>query len=175
MVMKSLFCRRSPGADLIRVTIQEDDFQLDELYGELREQSAAAVGGIAIFVGLVRDRNAKAGTGDAVSTLTLEHYPGMTEKSIEGIVATAHDKWPLLDTIVVHRVGPLAPTDQIVVVLCASAHRDAAFAGAQYIMDYLKTDAVIWKKESTAAGDIWIEATSDDRDKVRDWQARREG
>jgi len=156
------------------VRVQTQDFDVQAIYDELRMQHAAEVGAVALFVGLVRDRNAKAGDGSEVSTLTLEHYPGMTEQSIAGILARARKQWPLLGIRVVHRVGELAPQEQIVLVAVTSAHRDAAFAGAEYIMDYLKTDAVLWKREATAAGDTaagdqWIQSTQDDLDRAEHW------
>ena len=127
------------------------------------------MGAIAGFGGLVRDYNAHAGDGGEVTSLTLEHYPGMTESSIEDIVQEAGARWPLLATTVVHRVGTLRPLDQIVMVLTASAHRDAAFAGAEFIMDYLKTRAILWKKEVSDKGDQWIESTQADQRRAVGW------
>ena len=103
------------------------------------------------------------------SPLTLEHYPGMTESSIEAIVQEAGARWPLVATTVVHRVGTLRPLDQIVMVLTASAHRDAAFAAAEFIMDYLKTRAIFWKKEASDRGDQWIESTQADQQRAVGW------
>lgn len=118
-----------------------------------------AIGAIASFVGVVRDVN----EGDTVSDMTLEHYPGMTEKAIEDIIAQARGRWNVIDALVVHRVGRLMPTDQIVLVIIASSHRGDAFAACEFIMDYLKTRAPFWKKESTAEGGRWVDArTSDD-------------
>ena len=153
----------------IQVKVQVEDFDVARAYQSIREAGGAKVGAIAAFVGLVRDRNEKAGDGSKVSTLTLEHYPGMTEKSIESIAEKAISRWPLLDLHVYHRVGRLAPTEQIVLVLASSAHRDAAFAGAEFVMDYLKTDAVFWKKESTEEGDHWIQSTSSDHARATEW------
>ena len=157
----------------MNIYIQTDDFSLSALYEDLRQRHGAAIGAIAMFSGLVRELNEKAGSGSQVSALTLEHYPGMTEKSIEGIVSKAHERWPLLDVTVVHRVGTLQPAEQIVAVLAASAHRDAAFAAAEFIMDYLKTDAVFWKKESAVDGDTWVQTTDDDRARAGSWQSSK--
>lgn len=140
------------------VRIQSEDFDVGAEMAALRKGNAA-IGAIASFVGVVRDVN----EGDAVSEMTLEHYPGMTEKSIEAIIAQARERWQVLDALVVHRIGLLKPTDQIVLVLVASAHRGEAFAACEFIMDYLKTRAPFWKKESTHEGGRWVEArTSDD-------------
>ena len=117
------------------------------------------IGAVATFIGLVRDVN----EGDAVAGMTLEHYPGMTEKSIGEIVEQASGRWNVIDACVVHRVGDLKPTDQIVLVVVASAHRGDAFAACEFIMDYLKTRAPFWKKERTPGGTRWVDArTSDD-------------
>ena len=153
-----------------QVQIQTEDFDLGAIYERLRQRHGAAIGAIVTFVGLVRDRNAKAGTGEEVQALTLEHYPGMTEKSIEAILEKAQERWPLLDIEVIHRVGTMLPADQIVMVASVSAHRDAAFAAAEFVMDYLKTDAVFWKREDTEKGATWIESTADDKARVRDWK-----
>ena len=106
------------------------------------------------FVGTVRDLN----DGQAVAVMELEHYPGMTEKALEGIVEQARTRWPLAGVRVVHRVGPLKPMDQIVLVAVGAAHRGDAFAACEFIIDYLKTDAPFWKKEQTPAGARWVDA-----------------
>lgn len=122
------------------------------------------IGAIASFVGVMRDVN----DGERVGAMTLEHYPGMTEKALADIVAQARTRWPIDDAVVVHRVGTLQPTDAIVLVVVSSAHRGPAFAACEFIMDYLKTEAPFWKKESTAAGDArWVEARDSD-DKARE-------
>lgn len=159
---------------MFRVLIQTEDFDLQELYSALRQAGGSDIGGIAMFVGLVRDRNSKAGSGAAVNTLTLEHYPGMTEQSIEKIISQAQDRWPLLGVTVVHRVGAMQPEEQIVAVLAASAHRAAAFAAAEFVMDYLKTDAVFWKKETTQLGERWIESTKDDQSRAAQWYGKQQ-
>ena len=116
------------------------------------------IGAIATFIGLMRDIN----DGEAVAGMTLEHYPGMTEKALAGIVAQAQSRWDIDDTLVVHRVGALRPTDPIVLVVVSAAHRGPAFAACEFIMDYLKTEAPFWKKEATAAGTRWVEARDSD-------------
>lgn len=123
------------------------------------------VGAVACFVGVVRDFNDDASGkcgGKAVATLTLEHYPGMTEKALADIEAQARARWSLCDVLVVHRVGTLAPTEPIVLVVTTSAHRGEAFAACQFIMDYLKTDAPFWKKEATPQGTRWVDARATD-------------
>jgi molybdopterin synthase catalytic subunit len=114
---------------------------------------------IASFVGIVRDLN----EGSEVAELTLEHYPGMTEKALEKIVAEARARWDIYDALVIHRVGTLKPTDQIVLVVVASAHRGEAFEACEFLMDYLKTRAPFWKQEKTPDGTRWVDArTADD-------------
>ena len=151
------------------IVIEEEDFDVNAVYQSLREHHGAAAGAIVTFVGLVRDTNLVTGDASAVSTLTLEHYPGMTERSIEKILDQAEARWPLLETCVYHRVGTMAPTEQIVLVAVASGHRDAAFAAAEFVMDYLKTDAVFWKKEQTASGQHWVQSTDADHARAKEW------
>jgi len=116
-------------------------------------------------VGLVRDVNDAA----EVRKLTLEHYPGMTEKALAGIVAEAKSRWNISEALVVHRVGELAPGDRIVLVAVTGSHRGEAFAACEFIMDYLKTRAPFWKKEQTPAGERWVEARSSDEEKASRW------
>jgi molybdopterin synthase catalytic subunit len=123
------------------------------------------IGAIASFVGLVRDSHA----GTEVRGMTLEHYPGMTEKALEGIVAEAERRWDLLGVRVIHRVGPLAPGDQIVLVVVASAHRGEAFAACEFVMDFLKTRAPFWKHEQTPAGGRWVDARDADDEAAARW------
>jgi len=149
----------------IDIRVQEADFSQADEYQALRARQGGAMGAVTAFVGLVRDQ----GVAGAVTSLVLEHYPGMTERSIEAIVRQAEARWPILDVVVIHRVGTLAATAQIVFVQVASGHRAAAFAACEFIMDYLKTDAVFWKREAGAAGAHWIEATGDDRARVEAW------
>ena len=138
------------------VRIQHEQFDVNAELARLRADPR--VGAIACFIGVVRDLN----DGDSVASMTLEHYPGMTEKALEGIVAQAHQRWDLYEALVVHRVGELRPTDPIVLVIVTSAHRGAAFAACEFIMDYLKTEAPFWKKEATPAGTRWVEARDSD-------------
>ncbi len=131
----------------------------------MRSALGADTGAVAAFVGLVRDIG-----GEGESALELEHYPGMTEKSIERIVARAEARWELADVLVIHRVGRLRPADQIVLVLCASRHRAEAFAACEFIMDFLKTEAIFWKKESGREGTRWVESTQQDHSRVAGWK-----
>ncbi|MBQ5941655.1 MULTISPECIES: molybdopterin synthase catalytic subunit MoaE [unclassified Massilia] len=151
----------------VDVRVQAGDFDLSSEVARLREGDAR-VGAVVSFVGTVRDLN----EGAQVAELELEHYPGMTEKSLEDIVAQARERWPLYGALVIHRIGPMKPLDQIVLVACTAAHRGEAFAACEFIMDYLKTDAPFWKKEQTPDGARWVDArTSDDSAKAR-WAAR---
>ena len=146
------------------VRIQTEDFDIAHEIAALRGRDAR-VGAVAAFVGLVRDVNAAV----AVSTLALEHYPGMTEKALEDIVAQAKSRWNILDALVIHRVGELRPTDQIVLVVVTGAHRGEAFAACEFVMDYLKTRAPFWKKEQTPDGERWVEARASDDEKAARW------
>ena len=146
------------------VRVQSEDFDVAREIAALRAGDAR-VGAVAAFIGLVRDINDAA----AVSTLTLEHYPGMTEKALTGIIDEAKSRWRVYDALVIHRVGELKPTDQIVLVIVTSAHRGDAFAACEFIMDYLKTRAPFWKKERTPAGERWVEARASDDEKAARW------
>jgi molybdopterin synthase catalytic subunit len=146
------------------VRVQTGDFDVAKELAQLRAGNPA-VGAVAAFIGVVRDLNDSA----EVRTLTLEHYPGMTEKALATIVAEATQRWNVCDALVIHRVGRLEPTDQIVLVAVSSAHRGEAFAACEFIMDYLKTRAPFWKKESTAAGERWVEARASDDDAAARW------
>lgn len=128
-------------------------------------QRQLGVGAVASFTGYVRDFN----DGQDVAGLFLEHYPGMTEKALEKIVAEAQGRWPLLNVEVLHRVGELAPGEPIVFVACASAHRQAAFQACEFIMDYLKTRAPFWKRETTPEGPRWVEGRQSDQDSAERW------
>jgi len=129
------------------------------------------VGAVATFVGLVRELN----EGAAVSRMTLEHYPGMTERALADICDEAAGRWDLVEVRVVHRVGPLEPGDAIVLVAVASAHRGEAFAACEFIMDFLKTRAPFWKKEETPAGPRWVEARASDDDAAGRWSGGKQG
>lgn len=162
---KSHISHKSPVARLVKsIRIQEADFSIDEEWKLCRERLAGRGGALVCFAGLVRDLQE-----DELLGLYLEHYPGMTEKSIETIVDSALNKWSLLDVVVVHRVGKLVASDQIVLVLVGSAHRGDAFAACEYIMDFLKTEAVFWKKEIGRTSDKWVESTSDDYQRRSNW------
>jgi len=144
---------------MARVRVQAEDFDVGREL-EALTRGRKDVGGLASFVGLVRDAN----DGHAIKGMTLEHYPGMTEKALEDICAQADARWRLLDIVVIHRVGSLVPGDRIVLVGVASAHRGEAFEACEFIMDYLKTRAPFWKREDTPGGSRWVEArTSDDK------------
>lgn len=147
------------------VRVQEADFDTGAELAALRAGDAR-VGALASFLGLVRDLN----DGESVSEMTLEHYPGMTEKALEAIVAEAKGRWELYDVLVIHRVGPLKPCDQIVLVAVTSAHRGEAFAACEFIMDYLKTRAPFWKKEATVDGGRWVDARETDDSAAARWQ-----
>ncbi len=148
------------------VRVQRDDFNLGEEVDSLR-RGDPGVGAVASFVGTVRDIN----DGSGVSTLTLEHYPGMTEAALEDIAAQAHARWRLCGSLIIHRYGELRPTDQIVLVAVTSAHRGDAFAACEFIMDFLKTRAPFWKKEQTPEGARWVEARSSDDEAAARWSA----
>jgi molybdopterin synthase catalytic subunit len=155
---------------MAHVRIQQAPFDAGREIAALT-QGRRDVGAVATFVGCVRDRN----EGDAVNRMTLEHYPGMTEKALEEICAEAARRWDLLDTRVVHRVGPLEPGEAIVLVAVSGAHRGEAFAACEFIMDYLKTRAPFWKKEETPGGTRWVEARSSDDEAAARWRGGGEG
>ena len=148
------------------VRVQESDFDLNFELTALRAGDPR-VGALASFLGLVRDMN----DGSSVAEMTLEHYPGMTEKALEAIVAEAKGRWDIYDALVIHRVGPLKPCDQIVLVAVTSAHRGEAFAACEFIMDYLKTRAPFWKRETTPQGARWVDAREADDSAAARWQA----
>ena len=149
------------------VRVQTEDFDLGQELISMRLSGQAkkeGIGAIVSFVGLVRDMN----DGDAINMLTLEHYPGMTEKALQDIELEAKSRWDIIDSRIIHRVGTLQPLDQIVLVAVTSGHRGEAFSACEFIMDFLKTSAPFWKKESTNHGERWVEAKlSDDVAKAR--------
>ena len=149
----------------MKISIQREDFGLTAEIDAIRKNNPR-IGAVASFIGQVRDVR-----------MTLEHYPGMTENSIRKIVEEAQGRWQVMDCTVIHRYGELKPTDQIVLVAVASAHRGDAFAACEFIMDYLKTRAPFWKKEHTEAGARWVEARASDDDAAGRWQdpARKAG
>ncbi len=152
-----------------RVRIQTEDFDLSSEVAALRAGDGG-VGAVCTFVGTVRDRNKSdaAGAGQ-VQSMELEHYPGMTEKSIETMIDAAHSRFDILAARVIHRVGLLQPTDQIVLVAVTSAHRGESFQACEFIMDYLKTQAPFWKKEQTPAGSHWVDARVSDDEALAKW------
>jgi molybdopterin synthase catalytic subunit len=148
----------------VTVRVQSGDFDAGVEMARLRAGDAR-VGAVATFVGTVRDMN----DASQVSTLTLEHYPGMTEKALEDIVAQARARFDVYDVLIIHRVGELKPTDQIVLVVVTSAHRGDAFDACRFLMDYLKTRAPFWKKEQTPQGARWVEARASDDEAAARW------
>lgn len=152
------------------VRVQREDFEVGAEIAALR-RGDGAVGAVASFIGTVRDVN----DGSGVAAMTLEHYPGMTEKALESICAKARTRFDIRDSLIIHRVGELRPTDQIVLVAVTSAHRGEAFAACEFIMDYLKTEAPFWKKEATPQGQRWVEARQADDAAAARWQDPRTG
>ena len=148
-----------------RVTIQTADFDLGAETAALRAGDGG-VGAVVAFVGTVRDRDGALG---GISQLELEHYPGMTEASIEAMIDAAAARFDIRGARVVHRVGPLQPLDQIVLVLVSSAHRGDAFQACEFLMDYLKTQAPFWKKETTPSGSHWVDARVADDQALQRW------
>jgi molybdopterin synthase catalytic subunit len=146
------------------VRVQIEDFDVSQEMLALRKKNPK-VGAVASFVGVVRDLN----DGEDVSTLELEHYPGMTERSLELIVNEAKTRWDIYDTLIIHRVGALQPLDQIVLVIVTSAHRGESFKACEFLMDYLKTRAPFWKKEQTSSGERWVEARASDAEAAERW------
>lgn len=151
----------------MKVLVQTQAFDLGAEVDAMRE-GRADIGAVASFVGLARDIN----EGSGVAAMTLEHYPGMTEKALAALVDEACARWTLLDVTVIHRVGRLLPGDPIVLVAVASGHRGEAFAACEFIMDALKTRAPFWKKEETSAGERWVEARASDDAAAARWTRR---
>ena len=148
----------------MRISVQTEDFDAGAELAQMRLAHPEA-GALVSFVGQVRDLN----DGAMVSGMHLEHYPGMTEKALSGIAEQAMQRWELADALVIHRYGDLKPLDQIVLVVVASAHRQSAFAACEFIMDYLKTEAPFWKKESTPEGERWVDAKEVDEIAKNRW------
>ena len=150
----------------MKIIIQTEDFDVStELH--LLRKDLPGIGGINVFVGTVRDVH----QGDVVAAMELEHYPGMTEKSLQDIVEQAKKRWDVLNVTIIHRVGKLYPTDQIVLVAVASTHRGDAYSACEFIMDYLKTAAPFWKKETTPDGSRWVDARTSDEERLKKWQS----
>lgn len=142
------------------VRVQREDFDLGAELAALRA-GRTDIGALVSFTGVVR--------GSDVTAMELEHYPGMTERALTAIEADAHTRWPLQASLIIHRYGPLAPGTQIMMVATASAHRQAAFAAAEFLMDYLKSRAPFWKRETTAEGARWVDAREDDEAALTRW------
>jgi molybdopterin synthase catalytic subunit len=151
----------------MKIRVQTEAFDLGAEIN-LMNAGRTDIGAIASFVGLARDMN----DGSGVQAMTLEHYPGMTEKALAMLVEEANARWALLDVTVIHRVGRLLPGDRIVMVAVASTHRGPAFAACEFIMDYLKTRAPFWKKEETPDGERWVDARASDSDAAARWDDR---
>ncbi|MEI6612374.1 molybdopterin synthase catalytic subunit MoaE [Polynucleobacter sp.] len=149
------------------IRIQEADFDVSAELAALRKGDPR-VGAVVTFLGTVRDMN----DGSQVKGMTLEHYPGMTEKALEDIISQANTRWDIYQTLVIHRVGPLLPEDQIVMVAVTSAHRGEAFSACEFIMDYLKTAAPFWKKEDTPEGARWVDARIADDAAMTRWNQK---
>ena len=147
------------------VRVQQQDFDAGTEIARMRANNPK-IGAVASFIGIVRDLNEDA----AVGSITLEHYPGMTEKSLAAIAEQAKARWRLHDVLIVHRVGTLVPADQIVLVVTTSSHRGDAFAACQFVMDYLKTEAPFWKKETTKDGMRWVDARDSDAQARERWK-----
>ena len=149
------------------IRIQEGDFDISAEIVALR-RGDPRVGAVVTFLGTVRDMN----DGSSVKGMTLEHYPGMTEKALQDILDQAKARWDIYQSLVIHRVGPLLPEDQIVMVAVTSAHRGEAFAACEFIMDYLKTAAPFWKKEDTPEGGRWVDARVTDETAMSRWEKK---
>jgi molybdopterin synthase catalytic subunit len=165
-VQKSLSFRQSLEVK-VPIRIQEKDFDISTEVAALR-QGDPRVGAVVSFLGTVRDMN----EGSEVQELTLEHYAGMTEKALEEILSQAKSRWDIYQALVIHRIGPLLPEDQIVLVAVTSAHRGEAFAACEFIMDYLKTAAPFWKKENTPEGARWVDARVTDDAAMARWEKK---
>jgi molybdopterin synthase catalytic subunit len=151
------------------IRVQQEDFDIGAEISALT-QGKHSIGGVASFIGLVRD----IAGGAAVGAMTLEHYPGMTEKKLAEIDAEAHRRWQLDASLIIHRYGRLAPGDRIVLVVTASPHREAALASCAFLIDWLKTKAPFWKLEETPSGERWVAARDADEDAARKWREGQE-
>jgi molybdopterin synthase catalytic subunit len=148
------------------IRVQQEDFDIGTEVARLRA-GRTDIGALVSFTGAVRDQ------GGTIEQMTLEHYPGMTEAELQRIEAEANARWPLQASLIVHRHGPLKPGDNIVLVITACEHRDAAFEAAKFLMDYLKTRAPFWKRETGPTGSTWVEARSEDGDAAAGWPTDR--
>ena len=150
--------------DLV-IRVQEEDFNVGEELARLCD-GKPQLGAVACFVGLVREMT----DGNAIASMTLEHYPEMTEKQLQQTVAQARERWPLEDCLVIHRYGRLEPGDRIVLVVATSSHRDAAFDACRFVIDWLKTSAPFWKQEEGSEGARWVQQREGDREAARRWE-----
>jgi molybdopterin synthase catalytic subunit len=150
------------------IKVQRQNFDVGRELDELTRGNPR-IGGVASFIGLVRDM----GDSDRVTALTLEHYPGMTEKKLAEIEAEANKRWPLDASLIIHRYGRLEPGDRIVLVATASPHREAALAACQFLIDWLKTDAPFWKSEETPGGERWVAARHEDDEATQRWKVTK--
>jgi molybdopterin synthase catalytic subunit len=148
------------------ISVQINDFDLSTEVTQLRKDNPA-IGAIVSFVGVVRDMN----EGSSITAMELEHYPGMTEQSLKEIMKQASQRWNIIDARIIHRIGKLSPQDQIVLVAVASSHRGEAFSACEFMMDYLKTKAPFWKKESTQNGERWVDARESDDVAINKWNS----
>jgi molybdopterin synthase catalytic subunit len=147
----------------VAVRVQREDFDLGAELAALRA-GRTDIGALVSFTGLVRDLDG------GLEAFELEHYPAMTEKALQGIEAEARARWPLQASLIIHRYGPMRPGEQIMMVATASSHRQAAFASAEFLMDYLKSRAPFWKKETTPVGAHWVDAREEDEDALARWR-----
>ncbi len=154
----------------LKISIQQQDFSIEDECAAMRA-GHKDIGALTTFTGLVRELDDEAGRSaqQSVSSLYLEHYPGMTEKNLQEIAEEADQRWPLLDVVIIHRIGELKVSEQIVFVGVSSMHREAAFAACAFIMDYLKTKAAFWKKSNTGHGGHWVEAKKSDAKATEKW------
>jgi molybdopterin synthase catalytic subunit len=165
---KSPFSRPLPEAETVSVRVQIDDFDITREVAAFK-QGRPDIGAVVTFTGIVRG----SADGRDLASMTLEHYPGMTEAELEAAEAEAHSRWPLEASLIIHRVGDLRPGANIVLVVTASHHRHAAFQAAEFLMDYLKTRAPFWKKESFADGHArWVDARDSDDESLRRWEPK---
>ena len=150
------------------IRVQSDDFDIGAELGRMT-QGRSDIGAVVTFTGCVRDQSG----GKQISEMTLEHYPGMTERELARIEAEARERWPLQECLIIHRHGTLKPGDQIVLVITASPHRGAAFQAAEFLMDYLKTSAPFWKREVSPDGTNWVDARDSDDAALERWENPR--
>lgn len=157
----------------LKISIQQEDFNIEEECNALRA-GHRDIGALATFTGLVREQDDEKSAGNKVTSLFLEHYPGMTEKKLQEIAEQANQRWPLLDVVIIHRIGELKLAEQIVFVAVSSMHREAAFAACAFIMDFLKTEAPFWKKSKSSEKEHWVEAKQSDNKAAEKWAKNNE-